>query len=352
MKPKGKDFSALAARSRSSSTTQPQTENTTVITGPNVTAPPPTGSVSSRSKGKDFAAMLSSKAPVPPPNVSQTVPSNSNIPHKNSIPNNNMNNMPVMSIQQQQQQQHLNNQPPLLSLPPGVIPPPQGGIVQHPGISVRNNPMANHQMKMMNHGVPPPQQQLKPGIIQPQISSGGTSVGPLPVVSQQHRMPVAAPVVSQPQVRQPTPTLKPNSQEGKLSLRESPLLGQKLQLLLNSIDPNYSLDNEAKDQMLQLADNFAEVLVKQSLILAKYRDADGTVGVKDIQLALKKQWGMTISGFGTNKDNSGKPGVINNPSTSVGSTGRNAYPNNTPSSSTISSENNQRGLKRGISHVS
>jgi len=87
-------------------------------------------------------------------------------------------------------------------------------------------------------------------------------------------------------------TPKPQQHEGKISgPQTSPLLGQKLRDLLQSIDPSYELSNEAEEQMLHLADDFIKKLLNSGLKVAKHRGSK-EVEVKDLKLVLGKKWGM------------------------------------------------------------
>lgn len=79
--------------------------------------------------------------------------------------------------------------------------------------------------------------------------------------------------------------------------QNSPLVGQRLRDLLASLDPNYVLDAEAEEQVLQLADDFLDKVTKQSLRLAQHRGSK-TLDVQDVQLALQKQWGIVVPGLG------------------------------------------------------
>lgn len=77
----------------------------------------------------------------------------------------------------------------------------------------------------------------------------------------------------------------------------SPLVGQRLRDLVASLDPNYVLDAEAEEQVLQLADDFLDKVTRQSLRLAQHRGSR-VLDVQDVQLALKKQWGIVVPGLG------------------------------------------------------
>ena len=99
------------------------------------------------------------------------------------------------------------------------------------------------------------------------------------------------------------PTTQPSSSEAKLSsagtggAHISPMIGQRLRDLVTSLDPNYTLDADAEEQVLELADDFLEKVTKQSMRLAQHRGSK-TLDVSDIQLVLAKQWGIVIPGLG------------------------------------------------------
>jgi transcription initiation factor TFIID subunit 12 len=63
------------------------------------------------------------------------------------------------------------------------------------------------------------------------------------------------------------------------------------------LDPNYALDAQAEEQVLQLADDFLDKVTKQSIRLAQHRGSK-TMDVQDVQLALSKQWGIVVPGLG------------------------------------------------------
>lgn len=76
-----------------------------------------------------------------------------------------------------------------------------------------------------------------------------------------------------------------------------PLDKQRLQELVHEVDPNEHLEEEVEDVLLSLADDFIDSLVTSSCMIAKHRKSN-TLEVKDVQLALEKNWNMWIPGFG------------------------------------------------------
>ncbi|GFT61495.1 hypothetical protein NPIL_689921, partial [Nephila pilipes] len=73
---------------------------------------------------------------------------------------------------------------------------------------------------------------------------------------------------------------------------------QRLQDLVREVDPNVQTDEETDDLLLQLAEEFIEDVVETSCSLAKHRKST-VLEIKDVQLALEKDWNMWIPGFGT-----------------------------------------------------
>lgn len=75
------------------------------------------------------------------------------------------------------------------------------------------------------------------------------------------------------------------------------LTKQRLQELVNEIDPREQLDEEVEDLLLNIADDFIDNVVTNACKLAKHRGAK-TLEVKDVQLILEKEWNLFIPGFG------------------------------------------------------
>ena len=114
------------------------------------------------------------------------------------------------------------------------------------------------------------------------------------------------------------PTPQPTAMEGRLSLtavslnkepgpHSAPLVGQRIQDLVSSIDPNYTIDAQAEEQVLQLADDFIEKVTRQSLRLAEHRGSN-VLDVQDIQFVLAKHWGIVVPGLGLPNIKPAKPG--------------------------------------------
>jgi transcription initiation factor TFIID subunit TAF12 len=77
----------------------------------------------------------------------------------------------------------------------------------------------------------------------------------------------------------------------------APLLGERVQDILNGIDPTYVMETEAEEQVLQLADDFLDKVIRQSLRLAQHRGSKA-LDVQDVQLVLAKHWGIVVPGLG------------------------------------------------------
>lgn len=111
--------------------------------------------------------------------------------------------------------------------------------------------------------------------------------------------------------REPTGrTPLPSSIESKVTMQASavaispaiepymaPLVGQRIQDLVANLDPSYTIDSQAQEQLLQLADDFLDKVCKQSLRLATHRGST-VMEVQDVQMVLAKQWGIVIPGLG------------------------------------------------------
>jgi transcription initiation factor TFIID subunit 12 len=77
----------------------------------------------------------------------------------------------------------------------------------------------------------------------------------------------------------------------------APLVGQRISDLVKSIDPNYVIDRDAEEQILQLADDFLDKVVHQATRLAQHRGSK-VLDVQDLQIVLAKNFGITVPGLG------------------------------------------------------
>ena len=76
---------------------------------------------------------------------------------------------------------------------------------------------------------------------------------------------------------------------------------------MKSIDPHFTIDSEAEEQVLQLADDFLDKVIQQGLRMANHRGSK-SLDVKDLQLVLAKHWGIVVPGLGLPSIRSSKPG--------------------------------------------
>jgi len=76
------------------------------------------------------------------------------------------------------------------------------------------------------------------------------------------------------------------------------LTKQRLDDLVREVDPYEQLDDDVKETLLHIADEFIESVVSGACQIAKHRKANA-VDVKDVQLCLERNWNMWIPGFGT-----------------------------------------------------
>ena len=77
----------------------------------------------------------------------------------------------------------------------------------------------------------------------------------------------------------------------------APLVGPRIADLVKSIDPNYGIEPDAEEQVLQLADDFLDKVTKQAIRLAQHRGSK-TLDVRDLQIVLAKNFGIVVPGLG------------------------------------------------------
>lgn len=77
----------------------------------------------------------------------------------------------------------------------------------------------------------------------------------------------------------------------------APLVGPRIADLVKSIDPNYGIEPDAEEQVLQLADDFLDKVTKQAIRLAQHRGSK-TLDVRDLQIILAKNFGIVVPGLG------------------------------------------------------
>lgn len=87
---------------------------------------------------------------------------------------------------------------------------------------------------------------------------------------------------------------------------KEPLARRKILSILQYIDPTglYVLESDAEQQLIQLADDFSDSLVRRSMKVAQHRYQRNknecninTIKLKDMALVLKKDWGVTVPGI-------------------------------------------------------
>jgi transcription initiation factor TFIID subunit 12 len=67
--------------------------------------------------------------------------------------------------------------------------------------------------------------------------------------------------------------------------------------VVRDVDPDATLDDEAGELLMLMANEFIEGVIDGSARLAKHRNASA-VDTSDVALFLDKQWQMKIPGFG------------------------------------------------------
>ncbi|KAL3935962.1 MAG: hypothetical protein SGBAC_008617 [Bacillariaceae sp.] len=304
-RPKGKDFAAMAMKSRSPAPAS--------VVAPPASAMAPGG----RPKGKDFSAMANRMGGSQPAQGAK--PSNSHLPatQRFQFTPEEDEAQKARARKMQAAARAAAGLPPLETLTATsvtTIPPP----ISPPKAPTRPQPVAqdarhSHQFQKQ------PQQQY-------------TQQQPVPNRHQQQQQAMrrASPSARAKTdhtayVPQPRMTPQPTEVEGRLSKSSkgksaaaaransvsrttvekptngaphmAPLLGDRIQDILNGIDPNYIMETEAEEQVLQLADDFLDKVIRQSLRLAQHRGSK-SLDVQDVQMILAKHWGIVIPGLG------------------------------------------------------
>jgi len=122
---------------------------------------------------------------------------------------------------------------------------------------------------------------------------------PQPAVVGTQAAAVAAQPVH-PQAAAASATASAPSSSGYSQVPEQLLTKKRLDDLVKEIDPYEQLDDDVKDAILNIADEFVESVISQACQVAKHRNA-ATVDVKDVQLVLERNYNMWIPGFGTDE---------------------------------------------------
>jgi len=98
----------------------------------------------------------------------------------------------------------------------------------------------------------------------------------------------------------------PNRSAGKKSVASkaagpgphlAPMVGPRIRELIKEIDPNYGIESDAEEQILQLADDFLDKTIASSIRLAQHRGSK-TLEVRDLQIILAKNFGIVVPGLG------------------------------------------------------
>lgn len=322
-RPKGKDFAAMSARNHRPSESEPALE----AAAPNQTAPQ-----GSRPKGKDFSALsnrMGNQQPQPmtqeqqqlraaqmqnaaraaaglPPLVHPTATSVTttppNIPTPRNLGQSNVNLATSSSSLTSRMHATVN------AGPANVSQPSSSGYY-HQQQQQQVQPMQRPQQQVM---------QRQPQVQQPSQAPARShsNINVSNAVGTAARAPVPAPAAQaalissyhqpRPTLQRPAvqskgePSLPPKIEESHLSMSGPhvvPAVGERIQTLLNSIDPNYTLDSAAEAQVLQLANDFLTKVTQQSFELAQHRGSPA-LDVQDVQWVLAKQWGIVIPGLG------------------------------------------------------
>jgi histone H3/H4 len=333
----GKDIAAMSMSVKNTATVAPPSTSQPQ----KVTAPPSASSVptvvSSKPKGKDFSAMAARMAPVPAqqpiaqPSTTVSAASNAQLPQTNqpqtisreqtttseaeaarqrqidaarraagynpiSAQAANLQKLKQQQLAQAQSQQSKKPQQQIQAMPPtsqvirnqtqlqGQPQPQPTHEYQIPISSQVQYQQSTHQAQQ--HQIHQQQQQFLP---QPTHVSS--------ITAQQAAF---VPTSNRPVPSKATP--EPKSSEARLSSvhgtsQTAPLIGERLRDLLHSLDPNYNMDSQAEEETLRLAQEFLDQVVSKSIRMSQHRGSK-TLDVQDVQFVLAKQWGIVIPGLG------------------------------------------------------
>lgn len=75
---------------------------------------------------------------------------------------------------------------------------------------------------------------------------------------------------------------------------------QRLQDLVNEVDPDEQLDEDVEEVLLEIADEFIENVVSSACAIAKHRNST-SLEVDDVKLYLERKYKIWVPGFGENK---------------------------------------------------
>lgn len=77
-------------------------------------------------------------------------------------------------------------------------------------------------------------------------------------------------------------------------------VANRLQDLVNEVDPDEQLDEDVEQILLDIADEFIEDVVKSACAIAKHRNST-SLEVEDVKLCLDRKYKIWVPGFGETK---------------------------------------------------
>lgn len=80
----------------------------------------------------------------------------------------------------------------------------------------------------------------------------------------------------------------------------TPPIKQRLQDLVNEVDPDEQLDEDVEEVLLDIANEFIENVVSSACAIAKHRNST-SLEVDDVKLYLERKYKIWIPGFGESK---------------------------------------------------
>jgi len=95
----------------------------------------------------------------------------------------------------------------------------------------------------------------------------------------------------------------PQQNQTQQNLHQQPqqsLTCQRLQDLVNEVDPDEQLDEDVEEVLLDIADEFIENVVSSACAIAKHRNSTA-LEVEDVKLYLERKYKIWIPGFGESK---------------------------------------------------
>ncbi|KAI9099382.1 transcription initiation factor TFIID subunit A-domain-containing protein [Phlyctochytrium arcticum] len=195
-----------------------------------------------------------------------------------------------MQQQQQQQQQRMNmaiGRPPLN--PPAIRPAgPAQQNPMAPRIATSIAPAATGPVITPTRVVPP-------GPVTPSAPQRPVYIYAAPVPGT--GSPFVPRKASPPPIGEEIPQDAPDTGSNTPNMTLDSVLGKrKLNDLVEQIDPNERLDPETEEFMLHLADDFILEVTRRACKSAKHRGST-TLGVKDLQLELERNWNLRIPGY-------------------------------------------------------